>query len=308
MSEALSADLTSFDDAPRPGAEPDGNAPSRFGKVLGDAGIHVPSTLYNEALALAREGHLGQAQARLQMLLCLDPDDGEAHLLLAKVHTAQGRWNEALTRLDAAVSSGVVPPAGLREGLEGQIRSERSREEEHRARVAARELGELKALRHETRSLRGETIRLETEVGEGRERERAWKLLAIAAGVFGTLVILFLILSTPSASSKAPAAQAVAAPSAQLMASVPIPSEAVAPEDALVVAPAAKVAPAPVLVAPAAPKGPRVHVVGKGDTLGRLSGKYYGKSSAWQKILDANPQLGKDGAKLSVGMKITIPE
>lgn len=299
MSEALSADLTSFDDAPRPGAEPDGNAPSRFGKVLGDAGIHVPSTLYNEALALAREGHLGQAQARLQMLLCLDPDDGEAHLLLAKVHTAQGRWNEALTRLDAAVSAGVVPPAGLREGLEGQIRSERSREEEHRARVAARELGELKALRHETRSLRGETIRLETEVGEGRERERAWKLLAIAAGVFGTLVILFLIVSAPSAA-------------------VAIPSEAAAPAEAQVAAPPAPlaVAPAPDAVAPAvapavaapAPKGPRVHVVGKGDTLGRLSGKYYGKSSAWQKILDANPQLGKDGAKLSVGMKLTIPE
>ncbi len=300
MSEALSADLTSFDDAPRPGAEPDGNAPSRFGKVLGDAGIHVPSTLYNEALALAREGHLGQAQARLQMLLCLDPDDGEAHLLLAKVHTAQGRWNEALTRLDAAVSAGVVPPAGLREGLEGQIRSERSREEEHRARVAARELGELKALRHETRSLRGETIRLETEVGEGRERERAWKLLSIAAGIFGTLVILFLIVSSPSASSAATA-------------SIPIPSEAAAPEDILVAAPAANavVAPAPAAPSPAAvvaPKGPRVHVVGKGDTLGRLSGKYYGKSSAWQKILDANPQLGKDGAKLSVGMKITIPE
>lgn len=307
MSEALSADLTSFDDAPRPGAEPDGNAPSRFGKVLGDAGIHVPSTLYNEALALARDGHLGQAQARLQMLLCLDPDDGEAHLLLAKVHTAQGRWNEALTRLDAAVSAGVVPPAGLREGLEGQIRSERSREEEHRARVAARELGELKALRHETRSLRGETIRLETEVGEGRERERAWKLLAIAAGVFGTLVILFLIISAPSAASKAAAAQA-AAPLAAPGAAVAIPSEAAAPDEVLAAAPVAKVAPAPVVVAPAAPKGPRIHVVGKGDTLGRLSGKYYGKSSAWQKILDANPQLGKDGAKLSVGMKITIPE
>ena len=62
-------------------------------------------------------------------------------------------------------------------------------------------------------------------------------------------------------------------------------------------------------VAPAAvPSGPRTHVVGKGDTLGKLAGKYYGKTSQWEKILAANPQLGKDGKKLALGMKLTIPE
>lgn len=293
MSEALAAQLTTFDDAPRPGASPDGNAPARFGKVLGEAGIHVPSTLFNEALALAQEGHLGQAQARLQMLLCLDPDDGDAQLLLAKVHAAQSRWNEALTRLDAAVSAGVVPPAGLREGLETQIRLERSREEEHRARVAARELGELKALRHETRSLRGENIRLETELGEGRERERAWKMVTVAAGVFGTLVILFLLFTTPRGA-------AVAVP----VEPKPAPVAEVSPVAAPVVAAPVQVAPAAVV--PAAP-AEKVHVIKKGDTLGKLAGQYYGKSSRWDKILAANPELGAKGEKLAVGMKIKIP-
>ncbi len=293
MSEALAADLTAFDDAPRPGAPTDGNAPARFGKVLGDAGIEVPGTLFNEALELAREGHLGQAQARLQMLLCLDPDDGEAQLLLAKVHGAQNRWNEALTRLDAAVASGVVPPAGFREGLEGQIRAERSREEDHRARVAARELGELRALRHETRSLRGETIRLETVVGEHLERERAWKLVAIAAGVFGSLVILFLLFTAPPA----PAVVAMPAPVEDL-ATIGV-FEAVAPADVMAEAPAA-------VVAPAAP-GVRTHTVKKGDTLGKLAAKYYGKSSAWEKIAAANPQAGRNGAKLVLGMELEIP-
>ncbi len=299
MSEALAADLTTFDDAPRPGATPDGNSPSHFGKVLGDAGIHVPSTLYNEALALARDGHLGQAQARLQMLLCLDADDGDAQLLLAKVHSAQGRWTEALARLDAAVTTGVVPPAGLREGLEGQIRAERTREEEHRARVAAREQGELKALRHETRNLRGETIRLEAELGEGRERERAWKIVAISAGVFGTLVILFLMFTSPPTSSipvpREPE-EAAAASAAVPAGAVPVVGQVSPPTPEAAVAPAA------------VPSGPRTHVVGKGDTLGKLAGKYYGKTSQWEKILAANPQLGKDGKKLALGMKLTIPE
>lgn len=301
MSEALAADLTSFDDAPRPGANPDGNAPARFGRVLGEAGIEVPSTLFNEALALARDGHLGQAQSRLQMLLCLDPDDGDAHLLLAKVHGAQNRWGEALARLDSAVAAGVVPPAGFREGLEAQIRAERGREEEHRARVAARELGELKALRHETRALRGETIRLEAEVGEHHDRERAWKLLAISAGIFGSLVILFLLFTTPKAT---PAAVPVPAPveAAAAPAAVVAPAEIVAPAEVAAPAPAAPVV-AKAVVADSA----KQHTVKKGETLGKLAAKYYGKSSAWEKIARANPQVGPDGGKLAVGMTLTIP-
>lgn len=293
MSEALAADLTSFDDAPRPGAASDGNAPVRFSKVLGEAGIHVPSTLFNEALALAQEGHLGQAHTRLNMLLALDPDDGEGHLLLAKVHLAQGRWPEALTRLDASVSAGVVSPAGLRELLEAKLTHERTSEEENRTRVAARELGELRALRHETRTLRGEAIRLETEVGEGAERVRAWKGLAIASSVFGSLIICFLLLYPPSTRAVAPALPTVAAALSEV--AEPIVGDTPPP---------------PVVLEepPAGANDGRVHRVGKGDTLGKIAGQYYGKSSSWPKILNANPALGIDGTKLSLGMELRIPD
>ena len=293
MSEALATDLTSFDDAPRPGAASDGNAPVRFSKVLGEAGIHVPSTLYNEALALAQEGHLGQAQTRLNMLLALDPDDGEGHLLLAKIHLAQGRWPEALSRLDASVSAGVVSPAGLRERVEAKLLHERTSEEETRTRVAAREQGELRALRHETRTLRGEAIRLETEVGEGVERVRAWKGLAIASGIFGSVIIGFLLLSPPQATPMPQAPPVVVAPAA------------VASEE---VAPIVNDTPTPPIVFEEPAVVARVHRVGKGDTLGKLAGQYYGKSSSWPKILAANPALGVDGTKLSLGMDLRIPE
>ena len=67
---------------------------------------------------------------------------------------------------------------------------------------------------------------------------------------------------------------------------------------------------APKAVAPvAAPAAPaeRTHTVKKGETLGKLAARYYGKSAEWQRIAKANPQVGPDGAKLSLGMTLTIP-
>lgn len=315
MSDNLALDLSLFDEPARPGPGPvDGNAPGRIGQACAQAGIHVPSTLYNEALALARDGHLGPAQQRLQMLVCLDPDDGEALLLLSRVHAAQGRWTEALARLDAATAAGAVPPAGLRDAFETAIRAERSREEEHRARVAAREQGEMRALRNEARTLRSETIRLETEVTETRERERSWKLASVAAGVFGTVVIVLLAvlggegapavvrgpeltpprveggLSDADVAAASAVAPAVVPPAADLPVRVGVPAEATAPADAIVVEP-----------------GPTTHVVKRNDTLYKLAARYYGNKGEWKRIADANPQTGPGGTKLALGMELVIP-
>ena len=50
-----------------------------------------------------------------------------------------------------------------------------------------------------------------------------------------------------------------------------------------------------------------MHVVKKGDTLGGIASKYYGRSSAWPKIRDANKDVLKNGVNLSLGMKLKIP-
>jgi tetratricopeptide (TPR) repeat protein len=51
--------------------------------------------LYNEALALAREGQIEAAQAKLHAVLAAREDFVPAHLLLAKVHAQLGRWAAA---------------------------------------------------------------------------------------------------------------------------------------------------------------------------------------------------------------------
>lgn len=66
--------------------------------------------------------------------------------------------------------------------------------------------------------------------------------------------------------------------------------------------------PAPIIAAPVVVEAPatteRSHVVGKGDTLGEISLKYYGTSKHWKKIQEANKC---DPNGLLVGQKLIIP-
>jgi nucleoid-associated protein YgaU len=349
MSEALDA-LVNFDDAPRNGARADGAA-ARIAETLKERMADAPDALYNESLTLAREGHLGQAVTRLNMLLCLDPDDADALLLLAKVHAAQGRPSEALARLDAAVAAGTLPPIGLREQLESAIRAERLREEESRARVASREKGEVAALRHEARTLRSETIRLEAEVTETRDRENRWKMATVGASLFGTAVILLITFLQSSPPPAAPARTSAEKPAIDLsLDGAPgsgerldgpvAPASRLAGRPTLVRGesqPAAAAAPAVAEVAPSAPvsapiskietppaeapkveaptakaepvakAGPTTHVVGSGDTLYKLAKRYYGDSSKWERIRDANASALKKGIDLKLGQELVIP-
>lgn len=324
----MSAALLEFDEPGRtlrPGqvVHPGTDAPSHIADTLRTQGIDAPASLYNEALVLARDGLLGPASQRLQMLLCLDPDDADGHLLLAKIHAAQGRSTEALSKLEAAVEAGAVAPAGLREHLEGLIRNERQRDEEHRARVAAREQGEIKALRQEARNLRSETIRLEAEVTETRHSEKLWRITAMVAASFTLCVgMVFAALTLFTAPEAAPEAAPVAAPVA-----LAAPVEPAAPTAAPIAATlnlqgstsAVQVTPpklqvaissaAPAANAPAAnTKLPATHTVTSGDSLYTLAGQYYGDKMQYRKIQDANKKVLKNGIALKLGMQLTIPK
>ena len=97
-----------------------------------------------------------------------------------------------------------------------------------------------------------------------------------------------LVLDAPSPSSPVPARYA------------PTPATTLAP------------APAPATTStPATPStdatGPRTYKVVSGDTLAKISKQFYGTSTHWQQILDANHDKLHSDKSLQVGMKLSIP-
>ena len=101
------------------------------------------------------------------------------------------------------------------------------------------------------------------------------------------------------AAEEAPAAAPIA----------PIAPES-APEEAPFAATAAPAA-APATAVPAAVAAdnaaPETYTVVKGDTLGGIARKFYGKASQWTRIQEANKDLLKGKTVILPGMKLAIP-
>ena len=55
-------------------------------------------------------------------------------------------------------------------------------------------------------------------------------------------------------------------------------------------------------------KTQRFHIVTKGETLSSISEKYYGTTTKWQKIKQANPYIAGNPDRLKLGTKLIIPE
>jgi nucleoid-associated protein YgaU len=57
---------------------------------------------------------------------------------------------------------------------------------------------------------------------------------------------------------------------------------------------------------PVAP-APRFHTVADGDSLTRISTRYYGTASRWQEIYDANREVLRGENSLRAGQRLRIP-
>jgi len=185
---------------------PPGGLPRALREAGELSGLDPLSDLYNEALRYADEGHLRLARERLQMLLCMAPDDGDARLTLARVHVAGQRWSEALTALDEAVTCGVSVPLTLRRAVEDHLQTEEAAREEQRVAMRAREHGEVQSLRSEARRLRSDSVGLQARIGELEREVRKWAWTT--AGVSGVAIVFVaasLALGGPS--EVAPVAQ-----------------------------------------------------------------------------------------------------
>lgn len=352
-----------FDDNSRNSTSDQPMPPGGVLKALREAadmsGVDATAELYNEAIRYANEGHLRLAKERLNVLLGLTPDDADAKLLLAKLHVAGQRWQDALTALDEAQAVGAQVPVELRNAVEEHLRNDLASDEENTAALRAREAGEVKALRQEARRLRSENAELlgRTHDLERETKKWAWTTAGVA-GIGLLFVAVNLLFSGPSpamaeatvADSLPPIEGAVSAEgAAPAVAGAPVvAAEAQTPtaiadkaRDALakaeglddtelkvVVRGTSATVSGTVLTAKQRGRAKTVlqgvsgitavdvagvtilartqgaeHVIGKGDTLGKIALNYYGESALSSKIEAANP-----GSKnLKIGQTLKLP-
>ena len=314
--------VLAFDESPR------GNggrgATEQIAQLLDSSEIDAPSSLYDEALALAKEGRFAPSTDRLRMLLTLDPIDADASLLLGKVLAARGQWQEALQRLDAAQANGLNVPTALRDKIELSLRNQVQASEEQRLRVAARERGEIRNLRAEAKRLRSDNAILDQQIQSLYKRVRLWSsATALVSGCAAALLMVALVSGgTESAPENIAAADSpITGETVETLPPVealpPVqalpPVETVTPQPVLtstmvpsMAPPAQTVTPTP-LPTPATGNIMTVHTVVKGDTLGSLATQYYGKFSEWKTIETANKDVLNGKINLSLGQQITIP-
>jgi len=215
----------SFDELPR-GAGGVG-ASEQIAKTLTEQGLNATVGLYDEALALARDGHLARAAERLRMVLVLDPNDAEAAVLLGKVQAGRGMWQEALAHLDEAAAKGASLPQGLRDAVEGRQQAKVREEEEIRTQAAQRDKSEIRNLRAEAKRLRAENTDLEANVEELQRRVKSWSVAtALVSGVALALLGGVMIFGGPD---EAPATALAAGPTVANVEGAGAPITTVAP-------------------------------------------------------------------------------
>ncbi|MEE2750443.1 MAG: LysM peptidoglycan-binding domain-containing protein [Myxococcota bacterium] len=310
-----------FNELPRGNGE--SGAIRELTELLETQGYDAATRLYDEALCMAREGHLGRARDRLNVLLCLNPDDAQAHLLLAKIYGAQKRWQEAIAELDATTACGLRPPQGLKEAFENQrdAKLQDNRSEQVAARVGA----EVRALREEARRLRVDKTRLERAVRDSNKKARSWSLTAVLTTAL-SVGLLLSFLGKGLQEDETPMLAMAETPSD------PIHTEAVLEDNEIPVGEtpealvnleepteAPNVAPVPnpvdtmppveiIRETPKTAETAKTYVVQSGDNLSSIAYSMYGKSSQWEAIRDANVNLLGSGDSLQVGMELRIPE
>ncbi|MDP6933060.1 MAG: LysM domain-containing protein [Myxococcota bacterium] len=307
-----------FDEIPRGTGEV--GATQKIARSLRNAGIDPTELLYDEALALARDGHLKPAADRIRMLLLLKPSDGEAALLLGKLLVAREKWQESLAALETASVNGAILPPGLLERAQKGLRFHVREVEAERARLAARERGEVRNLRNEARRLRSDNAYYEQQTDLLKKQVRLW---SISASVLGGAVVTFglasmLLGSEPEATAELSEIQAPTvtemtpeAPQEMIEPSVTVVEEPVLSENTggggpatieLATTPEPTPTPEPVVSPPTT-----VHTVQSGENLGQIATQYYGRSGAWPKIQEANVDQLHGGTALRVGMELVIP-
>lgn len=173
---------------------PSGGMPRALREAAVQAGMDPLAELFNEALGYAQEGHLRLARERLTVLLCMAPDDGEARLLLAQVHVADHKWDEALRALDEARDYGADVPRELRRSVEEQLLADQAYEEEQRSAITARTLGDAETVRSEVQRLRTDNQELTGQLAVLHREVRKWTWATLGVSVLSIACVAGLLV------------------------------------------------------------------------------------------------------------------
>ena len=315
-----------FDEKPRRGRiERLGSNPGGFGaceriaKTLYQQGVDVSSLIYDEALFFIFEGDYFAATERLRMLHTLNPTDIEALILLSKTLAARKNWQEANHYLDIAIQTGAVPPKELKEFIEQGLYRDFHSADVERKRALQRDRREIKKLKFENKKLR-----VAHSSASRKKKHLAKKLYnAYHICVIITAISLAFLLNIKIQSPvKEAPTQAQETTKKVPSKTVPDTSQNLTNQnqdetdsskqtDPVQNKPVQKqpvqtepVQTEPIQKKPTAPQYPIMHKIRRGDTLGKISERYYGTHRLWKHIRDYN-NIQPD--KLRVGQSIQIP-
>ena len=125
------------------------------------------------------------ARERLQMLLCMAPDDADARLLLSRIYAGGQRWQEAQKELDEAAKYGADVPQNLRHAIDEHFRMAQREETARRSVVQERDEIELCSLRGQVKSLRSENAGHLSDIRRLHSDVRRWAWATMGVAMLG---------------------------------------------------------------------------------------------------------------------------
>jgi TPR repeat protein/chromosome segregation ATPase len=131
------------------------------------------------------------------------------------------------------------------------------------------------------------------EQAQAQDRDRASRLAQLQQE--NTSLVARLRQAQSTLESIAAATRMLNQASASVLGSVPAPTASRSASQS------------PISAAPLAAEAPRTHVVTEGDSLSRISLRYYGTSARWQEVYEANKETLKGENSLRAGQKLVIP-
>jgi nucleoid-associated protein YgaU len=197
--------------------------------------------------------------------------------LTAQLSTAQRDINAA--RADATRLAGV---------------DQARQDAEQRAAALANASNQLAAVQRDLAAARAETARVSDQL-QATERDRSTRLIQ---GQQENAALAARLRQAQNTLDQ------IASAARLINGSATMPGAQIAPARSVpYAAPNTPVLPAPEQVPPV----PRYHVVAEGESLTRISMRYYGTSTRWEEIYDANRDVLKGENALRPGQRLQIP-